>query len=318
VLAAATSSAAALPLASCQPSPSPPPLPLLLRSLAARQQQQLQQQQQQPPPALAALARRAFASTSLAPRWAQQQAQPQAGAAKKAVDAAADAAAAEAEAEAAADSQSFELTEAKMRAITDKIPQRPVGIVEGTSYTLLIAAAFATLAFFAYNFVTTFLLEPAATACFNAAAQRLRADPRIAVRLGADITAYGQESASRAARQAVPHVMYKDAQGVEHCRLQFHLRGAGGAVALVNADMYRAGEAAGAVGAVAGAGMAGGGGAAATGGGGSGGYGGGGGYSGGGGGAWEYAYLIADVATPGGGPGGARPQQQRLVIVAPR
>jgi import inner membrane translocase subunit TIM21 len=174
-----------------------------------------------------------------------------------------------------------------MRAITDKIPQRPVGVVEGASYTAIIAAAFAVLIFFAYNFAATFLFEPAATACFNAAAQRLRADPRITVRLGADITAYGQESASRAARQAVPHVMYTDARGVEHCRLQFHLRGAGGAVAVVNADMHRA--------------------AAAGGGGG-----------GSGSGAWEYSYLIADVATPGGGPGGARPQQQRLVIVAPR
>lgn len=166
-----------------------------------------------------------------------------------------------------------------MRAITDKIPQKPVGVVEGASYTALIAAAFAVLIFFAYNFAATFLFEPAATACFNAAAQRLRADPRITVRLGADITAYGQESHSRAARQAVPHVMYTDAQGVEHCRLQFHLRGAGGAVAVVNADMYKSADS---------------------------------------GGAWEYSYLIADVATPGGGPGGARPQQQRLVIVAPR
>lgn len=37
---------------------------------------------------------------------------------------------------------SLELTDEKINAITDKIPQRPVGVVEGTSYSLIIAAAF--------------------------------------------------------------------------------------------------------------------------------------------------------------------------------
>lgn len=37
---------------------------------------------------------------------------------------------------------SLELTEAKMNAITDKIPQQPVGVVEGASYSLIIIAAF--------------------------------------------------------------------------------------------------------------------------------------------------------------------------------
>ena len=37
---------------------------------------------------------------------------------------------------------SLELTEEKINAITDKIPQRPVGVVEGTSYTAVILAAF--------------------------------------------------------------------------------------------------------------------------------------------------------------------------------
>lgn len=37
---------------------------------------------------------------------------------------------------------SLELTEAKMNAITDKIPQAPVGVVEGASYSLIIIAAF--------------------------------------------------------------------------------------------------------------------------------------------------------------------------------
>jgi hypothetical protein len=38
---------------------------------------------------------------------------------------------------------SLELTDEKINAITDKIPQRPVGLVEGTSYTAVILAAFA-------------------------------------------------------------------------------------------------------------------------------------------------------------------------------
>lgn len=37
---------------------------------------------------------------------------------------------------------SLELTDEKINAITDKIPQRPVGVVEGTSYSVLIIAAF--------------------------------------------------------------------------------------------------------------------------------------------------------------------------------
>jgi import inner membrane translocase subunit TIM21 len=36
----------------------------------------------------------------------------------------------------------LELTTEKINAITDKIPQRPVGVVEGTSYSLIILAAF--------------------------------------------------------------------------------------------------------------------------------------------------------------------------------
>lgn len=38
---------------------------------------------------------------------------------------------------------SLELTEEKMHAITDKIPQKPVTLVEGTSYMVIILGAFA-------------------------------------------------------------------------------------------------------------------------------------------------------------------------------
>lgn len=133
---------------------------------------------------------------------------------------------------------SLELTEEKIHAITDKIPQKPVTIVEGTSYMVIILGAFAVLAFFIYNFLTNFILEPTYQTCFNATLQRLKLDPRITVRLGNDIVGYGQESPSRVQRQQIPHQIYKDANGVEHCRLQFNMRGPGG-VAIVNADMHK-------------------------------------------------------------------------------
>ncbi|KIZ04743.1 import inner membrane translocase subunit tim-21 Flags: Precursor [Monoraphidium neglectum] len=164
---------------------------------------------------------------------------------------------------------SLELTDEKINAITDKIPQRPVGVVEGTSYTAIILAAFGCLAYFVYNFVVTLVLEPVQQQCFNAALDKLRADPRITVRLGSSITGYGQETHNRSARQTIPHQVYKDQEGREHVRLQFHMRGPGGS-ALVNADMYKAD-----------------------------------------GGAWDYSYLIVDVAAGGTPP-------QRLNIVMPR
>ncbi|GBF97296.1 mitochondrial import inner membrane translocase subunit-like [Raphidocelis subcapitata] len=133
---------------------------------------------------------------------------------------------------------SLELTDEKINAITDKIPQRPVGVVEGTSYSAVILAAFGCLAYFVYNLVVTLVLEPVQQQCFNAALERLRTDPRITVRLGSAITGYGQDTANRSARHVIPHQTYKDAEGREHVRLQFHLRGPGGS-ALVSADMYR-------------------------------------------------------------------------------
>lgn len=133
---------------------------------------------------------------------------------------------------------SLELTEEKINAITDQIPQRPVTVVEGTSYMVVIIAAFTVLGFFIYNFVTNFVLEPTYQTCFNSTLQRLKQDPRITVRLGNDIVGYGQESASRVQRQQIPHQIYKDNNGVEHVRLQFNMRGPGG-VAIVSADMYK-------------------------------------------------------------------------------
>ncbi|GLC44281.1 hypothetical protein PLESTB_000760600 [Pleodorina starrii] len=138
---------------------------------------------------------------------------------------------------------SLELTQEKIDAITDKIPQRPVGVVEGTSYTLIILAAFGVLAFVLYHVLTSLIFEPTAITCFNHTLERLKHDPRITVRIGGadDIRAWGTNSESRVARQQIPHQIYKDANGVEHVRIQFYIRGPSG-TGMVNADMYKDGQ----------------------------------------------------------------------------
>mmetsp|Transcript_2028 Transcript_2028/g.3156 ORF Transcript_2028/g.3156 Transcript_2028/m.3156 type:complete len:290 (+) Transcript_2028:29-898(+) len=135
---------------------------------------------------------------------------------------------------------SLELTQERINSITDKIPQRPVGVVEGTSYSVLILAAFSALVFVLYQFVFNFILEPTAMQCFNYTLDLLKSDPRVTVRLGAEdeIRAWGSNSQSRVARQQVPHQIYKDANGAEHVRIQFYMRGPSG-TGMVSADMHR-------------------------------------------------------------------------------
>ncbi|KAG2438279.1 hypothetical protein HYH02_010977 [Chlamydomonas schloesseri] len=135
---------------------------------------------------------------------------------------------------------SLELTQERIDAITDKIPQRPVGVVEGTSYTVIILAAFGVLAFVLYQVLTSLIFEPTAITAFNATLERLKTDPRITVRIGEadDIRAWGSNSESRVARQQIPHQIYKDQNGVEHVRIQFYIKGPSG-TGQVNADMYK-------------------------------------------------------------------------------
>ncbi|KAG2429549.1 hypothetical protein HXX76_010784 [Chlamydomonas incerta] len=135
---------------------------------------------------------------------------------------------------------SLELTQERIDSITDKIPQRPVGVVEGTSYTVIILAAFGVLAFVLYQVLTSLIFEPTAMTAFNATLDRLKTDPRITVRIGEadDIRAWGSNSESRVARQQIPHQIYKDQNGVEHVRIQFYIKGPSG-TGQVNADMYK-------------------------------------------------------------------------------
>ena len=123
-------------------------------------------------------------------------------------------------------------------AITDKIPQRPVTVVEGTSYTLLIIAALGFAAAVLYAALKELVFSPKEYECFNTTLNKIKDDPRVTVRLGAPISAYGSESRNRAARQRIPHRIYTDQDGREHVQIQFHMKGPSGR-ALVSADMFK-------------------------------------------------------------------------------
>jgi len=137
--------------------------------------------------------------------------------------------------------QSLIEAEEEFSAITDKIPQRPVSVVEGTSYTLVIIAALGFAAAVVYATLNTLLFKPKEYKCYNQTVERLKDDPRVTVRLGTPLAAYGVESKNRAARQTIPHRIYNDAEGREHVQIQFHLKGPSGR-ATVNADMYQDGS----------------------------------------------------------------------------
>ena len=111
--------------------------------------------------------------------------------------------------------------EEEFNAITDQIPQRPVGVVEGTSYTIVILAGLAFAGAIIYAAVNELLIQPKEYACFNLALEKLRQDPRVTVRLGSPISGYGTESRNRAARQRIPHRTYVDANGTEHVQVRW-------------------------------------------------------------------------------------------------
>jgi hypothetical protein len=75
------------------------------------------------------------------------------------------------------------------------------------------AAGVQVLAFFIYNFLTNFILEPTYQTCFNATLQRLKLDPRITVRLGNDIVGEQQQqpaAAAAAGPEGGRHLMLAD------------------------------------------------------------------------------------------------------------
>ena len=126
--------------------------------------------------------------------------------------------------------------------ITDRIPPEylkkgPVSVAEGTSYTVIILAALGFAAAVAYAAVSELLLSPKEYTCFSKALKKIEEDPRVTIRLGTPVHGYGSESRNRAARQRIPHRIYKDEGGKEHVQIQFHASGPSGR-AVVYADMY--------------------------------------------------------------------------------
>lgn len=69
-------------------------------------------------------------------------------------------------------------------AITDKIPQRPISVVEGTSYTLVILAALGFAGAVIYAALNELLFQPKEYQCYNSTLQLIKDDPRVTVRLG--------------------------------------------------------------------------------------------------------------------------------------
>eukprot|EP00850_Spirogloea_muscicola_P008381 SM000044S16028 [mRNA] locus=s44:619878:622033:+ [translate_table: standard] len=149
--------------------------------------------------------------------------------------------------------------------ITDRIPERPVSVVEGTSYSLVILAGLAVAGGAAYAVVKELILEPkewvhpcschwpVAAKCnavalfaslapwyqvFNKALDRVQNDNQVTVRIGHPVTGYGQDSRNRVARQRISHKVWRDEDGVERVQVQFHIRGPRGA-GLVHSEMFK-------------------------------------------------------------------------------
>lgn len=134
--------------------------------------------------------------------------------------------------------------EEEFSAITDRIPQRPMGAVESTSYSLVILAALGFAAAVLYAALSELIFSPKEYTCFSKTLKKIEDDPRVTIRLGTPMKAYGTESQNRSARQRIPHRIYSDNQGREHVQLQFVAKGPNGR-ATVHADMYEDSEATG-------------------------------------------------------------------------
>ena len=137
-----------------------------------------------------------------------------------------------------AQSQSLATIESEeFSAITDKIPQRPMTVVESTSYSLVILAALGFAAAVLYAAFSELIFSPKEQTCFSKTLKKIQEDPRVTIRLGTPMKAYGTESKNRSARQHIPHRIYHDDQGKEHVQLQFVAKGPSGR-ATVHADMF--------------------------------------------------------------------------------
>lgn len=69
--------------------------------------------------------------------------------------------------------------------LTDQLPPaRPVGVVEGTAYSLVSLGALGVVAVLLLAVAGNLMYEPREITCFNVTLEKLRTDPRVTVRLG--------------------------------------------------------------------------------------------------------------------------------------
>jgi len=122
--------------------------------------------------------------------------------------------------------------------ITDKIPERPVSVAEGASYSLVILAGLAVAGAAAYAVFKELIFEPKEYKIFGKALERVQQDHQVTVRLGSPITGYGQESRNRAARQRIQHRTFVDELGIERVEVMFYIRGPQGA-GKVYSEMFK-------------------------------------------------------------------------------
>ena len=136
-------------------------------------------------------------------------------------------------------STDLQQSEERFDEITDKwIPEKPVSAAEAGGYSLVIAAGLAVaLGAMWYSF-KELLFEPKEQSVFAAALSRVETDPRVVVRVGEPMTAYGKEGRSRSARRQLAHTTHVDGFGREHVRVQGAVRGPRGK-GTVHADAYK-------------------------------------------------------------------------------
>lgn len=92
-----------------------------------------------------------------------------------------------------------------------------------------------------YAALSELVFSPKEYVCYSHTLEKIKDDPRVTIRLGSPISAYGSESRNRAARQRIPHRIYNDNEGREHVQIQFHAKGPSGR-ATVQADMYKSSD----------------------------------------------------------------------------
>jgi import inner membrane translocase subunit TIM21 len=105
--------------------------------------------------------------------------------------------------------------------LTDKIPERPVTVAEGASYSLVILAGLAVAAAAAYAVFKELIFQPREYKIFGKALERVQHDNQVTVRLGSPITGYGQETRNRAARQRISHRTFTDEDGIERVEVRY-------------------------------------------------------------------------------------------------